>query len=67
VDQLRAVLATPSAASTKMPGKPYMPLGLRRLTTQQSHAATWTRSSSSAGWVSGSCGRRAGAPARNTM
>jgi hypothetical protein len=40
VDQLRAVLATPSAASTKMPGKPYMPLGLRRLTTQQSRPAT---------------------------
>jgi hypothetical protein len=61
------VLGTPSAASTKMPGKPYMPLGLRRLTTQQSRAATWTMSSSSFGCVSGRRGRRAGTPARNRM
>jgi hypothetical protein len=67
VDQLRAVPGTPSAASTKMPGKPYMPLGLRRLTTQQSRDATWTMSSSSFACVCGRRGRRDGASARNRM
>ena len=67
VDQLRAVPATPTARSTKSTGKPYQPFGLRRLTTQHSRFDTWTRSSSSFGRTSGSRGRRAGGPARNTM
>jgi hypothetical protein len=66
VDQLRAVPATPRTASVKMPGKPYIPLGFRRLTTQQSCLDTPTRSSSSRASVIGSRGRRRGAPVRNT-
>jgi hypothetical protein len=50
-----------------MPGKPYIPLGFRRLTTQQSRAATWTMSILSFDSVSGSRGRSAGTSARNRM